>query len=209
MIEFNYKISEVADMKMKLRKALILVCVLVFTYVSVNAISIWNYSRTDEKQAADVAIVLGAGTADDEVSPVFRERINHGIWLYRNGYVEKIIMTGGYGDGNEYSDAFVAKMYAQSEGIPEADILLEEESTITQENIENAKEIMDYNQYSTAVLVSDPLHMKRAMLMAADYGIDAYSSPTPTSMYRSMTNKLKFLAREVFFYVGYKVYRVF
>ena len=50
---------------------------------------------------------------------------------------------------------------------------------------------------------------KRAMLMAEDYGIQVYSSPTPTSMYKSTVNKLKFLAREVFFYVGYKIYRMF
>lgn len=195
-------------MKNRFKIILSLLFVLII-YITVNAISIRNYSKADEKQSADVAIVLGAGVANDEVSPVFRERINHGIWLYENGYARKIIMTGGYGEGNEKSDAFVAKCYAQSQGVPEEDILIEEESTITQENLENSKKIMSENQYSTAIVVSDPLHMKRAMLMASDYGIKAYSSPTPTSMYRSTANKLKFLAREVFFYVGYKIYRLF
>ncbi|MGN0132125.1 MAG: YdcF family protein [Lachnospiraceae bacterium] len=167
--------------------------------------SIWKYGKVDEKRTADVAIVLGAGTGNDEVTPVFRERLNHGIWLYENGYVDKIILTGGYGKGNVHSDAYVARMYVVANGIPESDILLEEESTITQENIKNAKTIMDDRSYDTAVLVSDPLHMKRAMQMAADYGIEAYSSPTPTTMYRSIKNKILFLAREVFFYIGYQI----
>lgn len=67
---------------------------------------------------------------------------------------------------------------------------------------------MDDNSFTTAIIVSDPLHMKRAMLMAKDYGIDAYSSPTPTSMYRSIKTKLPFLAREEFFYIGYSIVRV-
>ena len=50
--------------------------------------------------------------------------------------------------------------------------------------------------------------MKRAMLLAKDAGIGAYSSPTPTSRYRSLKTKAKFLAREVFYYIGYQVYRL-
>lgn len=183
--------------------------ILISIYITSTAISIWNYGNIDEKSQADVAIVLGAGTHDDQVTPVFQERINHGIWLYQNNYVKKIILTGGYGEGNIHSDAYVAKMYVLSMGVPSKDILIEEESTITQENLENAKTIMEKESWNTAIIVSDPLHMKRAMMMAEDYGIHAYSSPTPTTRYQSRKNKLTFLAREVFFYVGYQMYRLF
>ncbi len=94
-------------------------------------------------------------------------------------------------------------------GIPGTAIILEEESSITQENLENAKKLMDKNGYATALIVCDPLHMRRAMLLARDSGIKAYSSPTTTTMYRSLRTKLPFLAREVFFYIGYQWYRIF
>ena len=68
---------------------------------------------------------------------------------------------------------------------------------------------MDDNSFTTAIIVSDPLHMKRAMLMAEDYGIEAYSSSTPTTMYKSFKTKIPFLAREAFFYIGYSVVRLF
>ncbi|WP_418748196.1 YdcF family protein [Frisingicoccus sp.] len=177
-------------------------------YLAATALSIWQYASVDEKQSADTAIVLGAGTADGEISLVFRERIHHGIWLYQNGYVDTLIFTGGVGEGNARSDAWVAGQYAIEQGVPAEHILLEEESVITQENIANAKKIMDEKGYRTAIIVSDPLHMKRAMLMARDYGIEAYSSPTPTSRYISLKTKIPFLAREEFFYIGYKVYRM-
>lgn len=175
---------------------------------AVIAGNICSYGETDEKQPADAALVLGAGTHGGEVSPVFRERINHGIWLYRNGYVRYLLLTGGVGEGNEISDAQAAKNYAMSQGVPESAILTEDKSTITQQNLEYAKCIMDEHGLQTAILVSDPLHMKRAMLGARDAGVTAYSSPTPTTMYRSTGAKAKFLAREVFYYMGYGVYRV-
>ena len=177
--------------------------------LSVLAASIWRYARVDETRRADVAIVLGAGTEGGTVSPVFRERILHGIWLYENGYVDYLLLTGGVGDGSTRSDAAVAREFAIDEGVPPEVILIEETSTITEENLDNARMVMEANGLSTALLVSDPLHMKRAMLVAEDYGVTAYSSPTPTTMYRSTSTKLPFLAREVFFYVGYCIVRPF
>lgn len=173
------------------------------------AIGIWNYGKVDEKQPSDVVIVLGAAISDGEVSPVYRERINHAIYLYENGYVDYIILTGGFGEGSFKSDSQVAKEYALSQGIPEERILIEEKSTITEENLEFSKEIMDENNFETAIIVSDPLHMKRAMLMAKDYNIIAVSSPTTTSMYKSLKTKIPFLLREEFFYIGYYIVRNF
>lgn len=170
-----------------------------------NVITIWQYSYENETREADVAIILGAAATDDGVSPVFRERINHGIWLYENGYVNHLIITGGYGEGNQYSDAAIGKNYAVSQGVPAEAVLIEETSTITEENLKNAKRLMDSSSYHTVLIVSDPLHMKRAMRMAEDIGLNAYTSPTQTSMYRGAWTKTKFLAREVFFYIGYKI----
>ena len=134
----------------------------------ITAVSIAQYGKLDEKADCDAAIVLGVATSDGEVSPVYRERIHHGIWLYENGYVDCLIVTGGVGNGNETSDAYVAKQYAIFKGIPEEAIFIEEQSTITEENLENAKAIMAENSLDTAIIVSDPLHMKRAMTMAKD-----------------------------------------
>ncbi len=188
----------------------ILMLILIFCCIFIaTGISIWRYGKKDSKQQADVAIVLGASLSSDGVSPVFRERLNHGIWLYQNGYVDKIILTGGLGEGSYQSDAFVAGQYVKDQGVPEDAIILEEESRITQENLINSKKIMDDLGYSTAIIVSDPVHMKRSMLMAKDAGITAYSSPTPTSMYQSRESILPFLARESILYMGYDVYRVF
>lgn len=194
--------------KIKKRYYVLTLLLIICIYVICNAISIWNYANVDETRTADVAIILGAAAFDDGISPVFRERINHGIWLYKNGYVKKIIISGGYGEGNQYSDAYIGYLYAIEQGVPGEDILLEEQSTITEENLKNAKVIMDNNGFTSALIVSDPLHMKRAMLLTKDAGIDGYSAPTTTTKYVSLKTKIPFLFREVFFYVGYKIVNI-
>lgn len=194
---------------MKKFKILIAAVALIIVYVVVNVISICSFSIKDQKCKADVAIILGASTKNGEVSPVYQERINHGIDLYNEGYVDRLIVTGGVGKGNNQSDAYAAKEYAVLKGIPEDAVLTEDTSTITQENLENAKIIMNENKYNTAIIVSDPLHMRRAILLARDAGITAYSSPTPTSKYTSLKTQIPFLSRELFFYIGYKWVRLF
>ncbi len=187
----------------------IIIVLLFVLYIVANVISIYAYSTKDEACESDVIIVLGAATYQGEVSPVYRERLNHGIYLQHQGYAEKILVTGGKGKANAQSDAYAVKQYVVSQGILEQDVLMEEDSKITQENLENAKIIMEENDLQKAIIVSDPLHMKRAMLLAEDAGIEAYSSPTPTTMYQSFKTKVPFAAREVFYYVGYKWYRIF
>ncbi|MCH5265377.1 MAG: YdcF family protein [Lachnospiraceae bacterium] len=193
----------------KRAKILIGIAIFILCYITINVMDICLFSTKDQKCEADVAIILGASTYNGKVSPVYQERINHGITLYHEGYVEKLIVTGGIGQNNDESDACIAKQYAVSQGIPEADILTEDTSVITQENLENSKVIMEEKEYDTAIIVSDSLHMRRAMLLAKDAGITAYSSPTPTSRYVSLKTQIPFLAREVFFYIGYKWYRLF
>ncbi len=194
----------------KYKKTIIYVVLLIILiYFFVNAFIIYKYGEADERQKSDVAIILGAATDVNGVSPVYRERINHGIWLYQNDYADYIIVTGGKAKDAEFSDAYHAKQYAMSKGVPEDVIFMEERSKITQENIKYSKEIMEEKGLNTSIVVSDSLHMKRAMLIAKDYDINAVSSPTSSSKYQSWKTKIPFLLREDFFYIGYKIYRIF
>jgi uncharacterized SAM-binding protein YcdF (DUF218 family) len=189
-----------------IKRIFLALTILLVFYVLYIAFDIWQYGNIDEMAKADAVIILGAGIWGDKPSPVFEERINHGVWLYKNGYVDKIIFTGGKGKNNEYSESSVARKYAIENGIPAENIFIEEESVITQENIFYAAQIIQNNNLSKVIIVSDPLHMKRAMLMAKDNKLTAYSSPTPTTKYITLKTKLPFLAREIFFYIGYKIF---
>ena len=194
-----------------MNKKKIIICIIIFIfiiYLLSDALSICHYGKEDETCKADAAIVLGAATYNGKVSPVYRERLNHAVLLYSQNYVEKIIVTGGRGKGSEISDAHRAKEYLLEQGISKEDILTENQSAVTQENLAYSKEIMESEGMVTALIVSNPLHMKRAMFLAEDLGIEAGSSPTATSRYQSLRTKIPFLMRELFFYEGYKIFRV-
>ncbi len=172
---------------------------LALVYLLINAAIIYRYSKQYSEEKADVAIVLGAAVYGTKVSPVFRERLNHGVYLHKKGIVDKLILTGGSIEGQKLSDSRVAKNYAVQQGVPDADILIEENSHYTQENLEEAKKLMAAHSYTTALLVSDPLHMKRAMLLAESLDLNCQPSPTPTSMYRSAKPKAQSLLYESLF----------
>lgn len=166
---------------------------------------IWRYGVSDHATKSDCIIVLGAAVQGGTPSPVFAERIRHGIDLYRAGYAPKLLFTGGLGEGQTHSEASVGRLIAAQQAVPECDILIEECSRTTMQNLSEARSVMRKYGLNSAIIVSDPLHMKRAMMMAAGLGIEAVSSPTPTTRYRSLQTKLGFLVRELYFYHHYLI----
>lgn len=187
-------------MKFKKKKYLILIGGVFLSYFILNSIRIYNYSFEYSERKSDVVIVLGVATNDGKLSPVFQERVNHGILLYEKGVVNNIIFTGGFGKGQKQSESQTAKNYALENDIPQNDIFIEEKSNYTIENLENAKQIMDSLGFTNALIVSDPLHMKRAMKLANYYEINCRPSPTKSSTYKSTKARLSQLLYETFFF---------
>jgi uncharacterized SAM-binding protein YcdF (DUF218 family) len=155
----------------------------------------------DQAAPADAIIVLGAAAYDARPSPVFEERIRHGIDLYQRGLAGKLIFTGGYGGGGaRFSESQVARRYALRQGVPAKVILIESTSRNTQENLRQAVLLMQANDLHSAIIVSDPLHMSRALRLSRELGIDALGSPTPTTRFRSFGTRWRFLLSEVYFF---------
>jgi uncharacterized SAM-binding protein YcdF (DUF218 family) len=89
--------------------------------------------------------------------------------------------------------------------VPADAILVETSSHTTRENFTEALPLLQENGIGRVLVVSDPLHMRRAMLMAADLGLDAHPSPTPTSRYESLMTQVPMLFREVYFTLLYRL----
>ncbi len=176
-------------------------CVLVLLWLlGVAAWIIWVGDR-DQAAPADAIIVLGAAAYDAKPSPVFEERIRHGLDLYRQGYAPKLIFTGGFGGtGARFSESQVARRYALKQEIPATDILIENRSRTTRQNLVEAKRLMDAHGMRRAILVSDPLHMARALRLSRELGIDALASSTPSTRFRSFHTSWRFLAQEIYFF---------
>lgn len=188
--------------KKRHRIALFLILALLL-WALAPALAIWRHGGTDYARPSDCAIVLGAAAYHTRPSPVFEERIRHAIALYDRGLVKAIVFTGGYGTGAPHAESEVGRDYAIRHGVPGSAIHIETVSRTTLGNLQEAGRVMQREGLTSAILVSDPLHLKRAAMIAADLGIAAVTSPTPTSRFRSWHSRLTFLARETYFYHRY------
>jgi uncharacterized SAM-binding protein YcdF (DUF218 family) len=172
-----------------------------------SAWEIWRYpAEITPPPSADYAIVLGAQSWGKEASPVFQGRIEEGIRLYRQGRIKKIIFSGGPGRPPQ---AEVAKAYAMAQHIAPEDILTEDRSRNTWENLQYSKELLPPSPVPSVYIVSDPLHLKRAAAMAQDLHLQGYPYPTQSSRIRSFTSQVAFWIRESLAFSYYRILRIF
>lgn len=174
---------------------------------AVLGILILTYPHTPQAGRYDCAIVLGAAVRSGLPSPVFDGRILHGVALFNSGKVGALIFTGGIGKGETVAESQVGAGRAAVLGVPSTVIFLETSSHTTMENLREAKRIMDQNGLRTALVVSDPLHLRRSLQIAHWLGIDAQPSATPYSKYTSWRSKFPFLLREMYFTIHFHLYR--
>lgn len=159
------------------------------------AITIFSW-RTDDV-SADAIIVLGAAAWGNRPSPIFRERLNHALRLYQAGDADRIIVTGGVGLKSRFSEAEVGFNYLVVRGMSAENILIEDQSANTIENLANVKQIAATKGLDSFILVSTPFHMKRAMFIAQQVGLNAYSSPTRSTHWLNTGLRQYLFMREV------------
>lgn len=173
-----------------------------FLYILMSMYGIWTFTTESDFEHVDAALVLGTKVEGDEPSLALRERIDYAIWLYEQEFVDKIIFTGGKTDSSLWSEAEVSKSYAMTLGVPEDHIIIEEHSLVTRENMINTKQIVEELELEELLLVSDPFHMKRALMMADVFGLDVQPAPTPSSIYSTWAEQFPFVLRETLAYIG-------
>jgi uncharacterized SAM-binding protein YcdF (DUF218 family) len=160
--------------------------------------SIDERSVGDETRSADVIIVLGAAVwPDEQPGPSLRARTERAIELYQDGYATHLILSGGLGRFPP-EEAEVMRRLAVQAGVPSEALVLEKEAHSTWESMVYAGEIMQERGWNTALVVSDPFHMRRSLLMAEDIGFTAYASPALNSpSHNSLSRRVFYTSREV------------
>jgi uncharacterized SAM-binding protein YcdF (DUF218 family) len=134
---------------------------------------------------ADVIIVLGCPSYENNVltttfSACVQARAHHAADLYRRGLAPHIIPTGGL-TGPPPSEAGAMGIILQGDDVPASAIILEEQARDTVQNIQYSRGIMREHGWKTAILVTEPHHIRRATLIARDGGLTVYPSPATDS----------------------------
>jgi uncharacterized SAM-binding protein YcdF (DUF218 family) len=140
---------------------------------------------TDYATPSDVIIVLGCPSYERNVvsttfSACVQARARHAARLYHRGLAEHTIPTGGF-TGPPPSEAGAMSQVMQAEGVPVSAITLEEQARNTVQNIQYSRAIMQEHGWRTAILVTEPHHIKRAAVIARDAGLDITISPVTDS----------------------------
>jgi uncharacterized SAM-binding protein YcdF (DUF218 family) len=119
-------------------------------------------------------IIHGAGLLHgDQLTKLLRDRLDKAIEVYRKDPTPpKMIPSGGRGADETVSEAEAMKRYLLEQGIPESDIILEDASKTTFENLRFSKQILDgiEGRHYTALVTSN-YHVYRALRYCRRIGL--------------------------------------
>ncbi len=137
-------------------------------------------SVRDETRPAQAIVVFGAAEYYGRPSPVLKARLDHTLMLYRRGLARWIVTTGGAGGDPHFTEAGVGRNFLVEHGVEPENILVEDQSTTTDQTVFLVAEVLARNRLDTCIVVSDGYHMFRTKRQLAERGITAYGSPRPS-----------------------------
>ena len=97
----------------------------------------------DTAKKSDLIVVLGARTGRRKGSNVcLQARVAHGIELFKKGFGKKIVFSGGKTKDDSFNESNLMKQLAVDSGISAKDILIDDSSLSTFQNLTHTKRIM-------------------------------------------------------------------
>jgi len=164
------------------KRVFVLVGVLVILgliYIGFLQFKISQYSHKDVPKNADYLIVLGARVKGTVPSLAFASRINAAAEYLKKNKETIVIASGGKGPGEDISEAESIRKELVDQGISEARIILEDQSTDTYENINFSKRFIPKGE-KLGLVVTNNFHLYRAVSIARDYGLEVHGLPAET-----------------------------
>lgn len=161
---------------------LVILYIVMFS-VLYTASSMFNYINIFPGKL-DYIVVLGAGLNGENVTPLLASRIDKAIKIHKKHRFSKLIMSGGQGPDEVISEARAMANYAMSKGVLESDIILEDQSTNTEQNVRFSHMLMEEN--SKFAIVTNYYHLFRALLFARKEKIKCIGYGAKTKFYFSL-----------------------
>jgi len=104
-------------------------------------------------EKADIIIVLNGHQT--------KNRLDHALALYNQGYAPKILIAGSW-ELEKETGINLGKVYLRQKGLTEDDVLLENQSRSTEENAIYVSRLLKENNMNSFILVTSPAHTLRA-----------------------------------------------
>lgn len=146
------------------------------------------YQMIPIKKKIDYIIILGAGIKSEEVTPLLKSRLDKAL-QYQEKQIEKIkfVVSGGQGPDEPVSEAFAMRKYLQSQHVPNDQIIFEDQSTTTYENMMFSKRKIkeDWKQTGKPNILfsTSNYHVFRSALYARKAKVNAEGIGAPVALY--------------------------
>jgi uncharacterized SAM-binding protein YcdF (DUF218 family) len=147
----------------------------------------WRYPPTDQRpDQVEAIVVLGGGIlpADAtrlraEMNPASLSRCLHAAAVYRRGKPCPVVVCGGRVDDSPRAPPLALLMceFLRDHGVNDADLVVEDQSRTTHENAVECRKLLDRRRIKHVILVTDAIHMYRALRSFRKQGIEAVPSP--------------------------------
>lgn len=151
-----------------------------------------SYITTNRKDlpSSQTAIVLGAGLiTSSKLSPIFKDRVDIAVTLYKEGKVKTILVTGDDGTPT-HNEVNPARDYLLTQGVPSEAIFLDHAGFDTYSSMYRARDVF---LTKSAIIVTQSFHLPRSVFIARRLSVDAYGTPADQHPYNFKNN-----IREIF-----------
>jgi len=136
------------------------------------------YDNIEGVKEAQIVLILGAAIyPNGELSPVFKNRVDSALVVYKASKAPKILVSG---DNSTlyYNEVNPVKNYLIEKGVREEDIFLDHAGFDTYSSMYRARDIFEV---SSVIVVTQAFHLPRAVFIARNLGLDAYGWRAPDS----------------------------
>lgn len=157
---------------------LILLCVLLC--LGILGYICWREKHLPPLEDYDAIVVLGAQVkADGSLSVQLQWRLDkaYEVWQKQPCLVT---LCGAQGGNEPVTEAEAMRDYLLAKGIPEEDLLLDDSSYTTRQNLRNAAALLRERNVSKVLIVTSSYHLPRALALAEDNGLTASGVGSPT-----------------------------
>jgi SanA protein len=148
--------------------AVLIIGINVGIYLSADA---FMYDSVEDVPEAEVVLIPGAAVLKDgTLSPIFRNRVDTAIRVYKSEKVSKILVSGDNSTAT-YNEVNPVRLYLLEKGIPDEDIFLDYAGFDTYSTMYRASYIFGVN---SVIITTQSFHLPRSVFLARAFGIQAY-----------------------------------
>ena len=151
------------------------------SFVFIEALIIQS-AISKHRGKSDYLVILGAGLRGEVPSTALYQRLYASLEYIEVNPNVKIVVSGGRGPGESVTEAEAMERFLIEHGVAKGQIIKEERSTNTLENMKFTTEILeklDKKENIEVTIVTNNFHMFRAKFLAQRQGLKVYGYPAP------------------------------